>query len=158
MKHTLGIRNCNPLNIRKGSSRWLGLIPDDPPSSTSPLALSGERVPAGRERGSLFCRFSAMEYGFRAAFITLRTYMRSYNLNTIEKIIYRWAPPADGNDTEKYVRDVCRLTGLPGKAPMILNDPRLKEIVWAMAQIESGPEILAHREALEKGWELAFGS
>lgn len=32
--------------------------------------------------------------------------------STLAQLIQIWAPPADGNDTEKYIADVCAMTGL----------------------------------------------
>lgn len=80
---TLGIRNCNPGNIRSGSN-WKGLV--------------------GNEKG--FCRFVNMEHGVRALLIVLRTYHYKYHLNTISEMISRFAPIEDGNDTSAYIRFV----------------------------------------------------
>ena len=43
-----GIRNCNPLNIRKGKDQWKGL-----------LKVQNDKS---------FYQFKAMEWGYRAAF------------------------------------------------------------------------------------------
>lgn len=83
---TRGIRNNNPLNIRKGG-KWLGL-------------RSEQTDPA-------FCQFVCVEYGFRAALICLRTYHYKYKCNTIRQIIERWAPVQDGNNVESYIYHVC---------------------------------------------------
>jgi len=134
---TRGIRNKNPLNIRHSCSRWKGLAPE--------------------QTDKAFCRFVGFEYGFRAAVITLRTYITKHRANSIEKIVYRWCPPGDGaNDPERYIRDVCRLTQMGGKDLLMPGDSRLKEIVWAMAQIESGRGILEHRESLERGYQMTL--
>ena len=89
----LGIRNNNPLNIRRGKTRWKGELPQTPPPS-------GE---AGR--GTAFCKFERMEWGLRAAFCLLRTYRDKYKLNCIADIIMRWAPPSE-NRTAQYIRNV----------------------------------------------------
>ena len=72
-----GIRNNNPLNIRRtGKDRWKGL------SKTQ-----GDRA---------FCQFETLEYGWRAAFCLLtRTYYHKYRLYTIRTIIRRWAPSCE---------------------------------------------------------------
>lgn len=80
---TLGIRNCNPGNIRCGSA-WKGLI--------------------GSEKG--FCRFDSMAFGVRALLVVLRTYHYKYRLDTIRSIVNRFAPASDGNDTGAYIRFV----------------------------------------------------
>lgn len=133
-----GLRNNNPLNIRKSNSKWKGMLPRE------------------EQTDRAFVRFIGMEYGFRAAFILVRNYITEYGCNSIEKIVSRWAPKADGNNTEKYITDVCRLTGIGGKAPLAPSDSRLKDIVWAMAQIESGAGILESRAYLERGWEMSL--
>lgn len=127
------ISNCNPLNLRhSASNHWLGEL--------EPI------------RG--FCRFENMTLGFRAALLTMRTYLLSHRLNTIEKIINRWAPPADGNDTEHYIRWVCHRVGVGGRDCLWWGDTRLREIIWAMALMESGTDVLAFRDELDEAWQL----
>lgn len=78
---TRGIRNNNPLNLRKGSP-WLGLSVNQ----TDPA----------------FCQFSSVNYGVRAAFCVLRTYAYKHKLGTLEDVVSRFAPSSDGNDVERY--------------------------------------------------------
>lgn len=82
---TRGIRNNNPANIRRGCA-WKGL--------------------AEKQTDREFCQFVTMTWGVRALLVTLRTYVRKYNLHTVREIITRWAPPSDGNNTEKYIEFV----------------------------------------------------
>lgn len=49
-----GLRNCNPLNIRRTADLWQGL--------------------AERQPDPEFFTFRSMPWGYRAAFIVLRTY------------------------------------------------------------------------------------
>ena len=73
----LGIANRNPLNIRYvKANHWLGLHPQTP-----------------NVKG--FCHFTAPAYGFRAAIILIKNYMRKYGCVTPENIIRRWAPPTE---------------------------------------------------------------
>lgn len=83
--NTRGIRNNNPANIRRGCN-WKGLI----------------RQQKDRE----FCQFVTMTWGVRALLVTLRTYVVKHHLRTVREIITRWAPPSDGNNTEKYIKFV----------------------------------------------------
>ena len=130
-----GIRNNNPLNIRRGKQLWKGETPSDSPSKGS-----GEGA---------FCKFSSMEWGLRAAFCLLRTYRDKYHLCCIADIIRRWAPPSE-NDTETYIRNVCSWTGFGGHQRLTENDwPRLLQ---AMARMETGIEI--SRLEIQKGFEL----
>lgn len=119
----LGIRNNNPLNIRKvPGTTWRGSI--SPDASTE------------RERG--FVRFSSIEWGLRAAFCILRTYARRHGLVSIRDIIRRWAPPAE-NQTEQYIRNVCLWTGLSGQQRLSEGDWPL--LVKAMARQECGVQL-----------------
>lgn len=82
---TRGIRNNNPANIRRGCN-WKGLVE--------------------KQTDKDFCQFVTMTWGIRALLITLRTYVVKYNLHTIPQIIERWAPPQDGNATNRYIEFV----------------------------------------------------
>ena len=84
---TRGIRNNNPANIRLGC-KWKGLVDN--------------------QTDKEFCQFVTMTWGVRALLVTLHTYVVKHKLHTIREIINRWAPPEDGNKTEKYVEFVER--------------------------------------------------
>ena len=116
---TRGLRNCNPLNIRKvPGTHWKGSLTPDP-------------SPEGE--GS-FVQFTTLEHGIRAAYQILDTYRRKYKAVCIEDIISRWAPPTE-NDTEAYIRSVCTLTGFGGQER--LTEAQWPALVKAMALIES---------------------
>lgn len=82
---TRGIRNNNPANIRRGCN-WKGL--------------------AETQTDKEFCQFITMTWGVRALLVTLRTYVVKHHLHTVREIITRWAPPSDGNNTERYIEFV----------------------------------------------------
>lgn len=82
---TRGIRNNNPANIRRGCN-WKGL--------------------AEKQTDKEFCQFVRISWGVRALLVTLRTYVVKHHLHTVREIITRWAPPSDGNNTEKYIEFV----------------------------------------------------
>ena len=136
-----GIRNNNPLNIRLSKDKWQGQIN---PSGNANVndndnnsSLKGEAV---------FCVFSSMAYGWRAAFVILcRTYYGKYKLKTIRDIVSRWAP-AKENNTEAYIRHVSDFTGIsPNK---VLGSPQEHPTQWlligyAMAVVECGKALPA---------------
>ena len=133
----LGIRNNNPLNIRRGKTPWKGEIPHSP-------------SPTGEGRGeAAFCKFESIEWGIRAAFCLLRTYSRKYHLTCIADIITRWAPPSE-NDTSRYICNVCRWTGFGGMQRLTESD--WPAIVRAMARQETG--LCLSEEQINKGYEL----
>ncbi len=132
-----GIRNNNPLNIRRSKDQWKGM------SKT--------------QNDRSFCQFETLEYGWRAAFYLLtRTYYHKYRLYTIRGIISRWAPPQDNNDTSAYIANVSRLTGIDPDEP--IGIPSEKPSRWmavgvAMAIQENGTTSIDWF-AMLKGWEL----
>ena len=110
-----GIRNNNPLNIRRNpANQWQGLRP----------------VQADK----LFCQFKAMKWGLRAAIKLLDNYIRR-GAQTPRQIISRWAPPSE-NDTASYVRKACQRAGLDPDFP-VLFWADLRKLIKAMAWIES---------------------
>lgn len=115
---TRGIRNNNPLNIRHGKSQWVGM----------------RKV----QTDKAFVQFTERRYGYRAAFVLLRNYI-GRGVNTIGKIIARWAPPGDGNNTQAYIRFVSSTSGIDASRVLRFEDKDdLIEIVRSMAQMESG--------------------
>ena len=133
------IRNNNPLNIRRtGRDQWKGL--------------------SNLQKDTQFCQFETMEQGWRAVFVLLtRTYYHQHGLFTIRGIITRWAPPQDHNDTEAYIRNVSRLTGIQPDEP--LGIPSMQPARWlmlgaAMHIQESGITNIDYF-AMLRGWAMA---
>ena len=75
------------------------------------------------------------------------TYKKKYNLDTIEKVIYRWAPPVE-NDTESYVEYVARHCDIC-RSKTIVDYP---QVAAAMARLEGWPTI--DIELARKGEDL----
>ena len=116
-----GIRNNNPLNIRKSAQPWRGKIT---PGSDAE-----------------FEQFVSFEYGARAAFVIIRTYIKKYRCDTPAKIIQRWAPPSE-NNTNAYIANVTRISGLPSDKRLVFSEKnKICRLVWAMAQVECGCDI-----------------
>lgn len=126
-----GIRNNNPLNIRKGNS-W-----------------QGERHP---QTDPAFEEFESIEMGLRAAFKLLRRYITGDDGkrkpdDTIQKIISRWAPPVE-NATNSYIQFVADHLGIhPYQRVWFVNRAQMIELVRAMAFVECGvwldPDVVA---------------
>lgn len=122
VKEPRGIRNNNPLNIRKGSS-WKG----ERPVQSDPA----------------FEEFISMEYGIRAALRLMRNHISGYGgsrppMNTLKKLISVWAPPSE-NNTQRYVDFVSEKCGLSPTQVINQNDKGLMcRIARAMAYMECG--------------------
>lgn len=143
-----GIRNNNPLNIRRSADRWEGAAE----TQTDPD----------------FVQFESMAHGYRAAWKILDTYCLHFKRQSlpynVRNIIARWAPPSE-NDTDAYLRAVLLLSGLGGRE----NIPRpcrsrnfrpLRRAVLllaAMTCVECGLRPLdVDREAIWQGYDLAW--
>ena len=140
LKQPRGLRNNNPLNIRRSADKWQGL--------------------KAQQEDREFFQFETMAYGWRAAFRLLcHTYYGKYKLRTIRAIITRWAPPKE-NDTEVYIRRVTDRIGIgPDRE---LGDPATHPTQWmmigiAMAIVENGTTNIDYLSML-KGFEMACDS
>ena len=129
-----GIDNCNPLNIEKNSTRWEGLRHE--------------------QTDKRFFQFESMEYGYRAAFITLSNYRNLHGLVTLRGWINRWAPAVE-NPTDNYLGYVSRKARVGEDEDLRdITKERFCAIVAAMSRFENGVD--ADMREVEKGYELAF--
>lgn len=118
-----GLRNNNPLNIRKGNN-W-----------------QGERHP---QTDTEFEEFKSLEDGFRAGFIIIRNYIKR-GCCTPRSIINRWAPPSENNSLA-YLDYVCKRAVLCPDEKLIWSTSiparnKLCMLVMAMAEFECGRQI-----------------
>lgn len=131
-----GIRNNNPLNIRKGSS-W-----------------KGERKV---QTDKAFEEFESMTWGIRAGFYLIRKYMSGYagltkKFNTVELIIKRWAPPSE-NATQRYIDYVACQMGISPQKRLCFEDKKtMCDLVAAMIEVECGQAV--DRSIIESGYDL----
>ena len=106
-------RNFNPGDINYGAF------------SIAHGAVGVEEVPAGHNFLPRFAKFPDEATGFAAmkallsvpgTFQTLpdgsRRLISGYGGSTLSECLYRWAPPADDNDTSAYLSNVCSWTSL----------------------------------------------
>ena len=122
-----GLRNNNPLNIRKSNDKFVGEI-----------------QPSG---DAAFKQFESTKYGYRAAFIILNSYIKNGN-NTIEKIVSRWAPASDNNNTSSYIEHVEQRSGINRTKTIETENEKIR-IIQAMTQSETGikPTLAELKEA-----------
>lgn len=124
-KQPRGIRNNNPLNIRKGNN-WKGEV-----------AVSTDRE---------FEQFVSMQMGVRAGFKILKNYMTGYGsrvkaLTNVHDIIHRWAPPSE-NNCRAYIDSVCRVSGLHEYERLQFSDRnKMLALVDGMIRVECGQPI-----------------
>lgn len=91
-----------------------------------------------------------MAYGYRAVFVILRVYINRYHLDTIEKIIRRWAPPSE-NNTLGYIETVEEKSGTR-RDKKLKVDKELIPVVAAMSYVENG--MPADIEVVEMGYKM----
>ena len=160
-----GVRNNNPLNIKKKvSNAWDGIAEDQ----------SGD---------SIFATFESAEYGIRAALRTLVTYQNKHGLKTPTEMIYRWAPPwkkdkitgefildKDGNkiqenDTPKYIYDVKDILNtnynidIDMTSPMVIgNNQQTLDLIKGMIAKENSQNAMRgySSDTYNRAFQLAF--
>lgn len=130
-----GMRNNNPGNIRVSGNQWQG------------------KIPLSQNTDGAFEQFKAYVWGIRAMIKNLLSYYDN-GLNTLQSIIYKWAPPADNNPTSAYVNFVAVRTGFSPTQPFDLrNQTTMRKVVMAMAEMENGrPAVTA--EQFNYAWSI----
>ena len=88
-----------------------------------------------------FVIFKSMAYGIRASLKDLHSKITVDGLNTIRKIVTKYAPPTGtdgGNDTQVYINTMCIKTGLKADAPIPISRAFLQGYLNAQYSIEDG--------------------
>lgn len=123
-----GIRNNNPGNLNYAGQ----------------TGATKEGGPNGR-----FATFETPELGIAAMAKNLMAYQDKYAINTVSKIVSRWAPAGDNNNVPAYVAAVSKQTGYKPDEPLDLKDPKvLAPLISAITNHENGqnpysPEVIA---------------
>lgn len=140
MTVTRGVRNNNPGNIERGED-WQG------------LASISQMTPA-QKKETRFAVFSDPVYGIRALAKLLMNYQAKYGLNTVHKMINRWAPPVE-NDTGAYVNAVAKAAGVAPDAVVSMRTySTARGIVDAIIAHENAGYVYP-AEVVDKGLSLA---
>lgn len=127
-----GERNNNPGNIRHGS-KWQGL--------------------SAQQTDPSFCQFVSPEYGIRAIYKLLQTYQKKYELNTVESIIDRYAPPNE-NNTVGYINRAAKDIGVSVNEPINASSkPVAIALATAIVGVELGYQPYSHK-VFEDAWLL----
>lgn len=130
-----GMRNNNPGNIRVSGNPWQG------------------KIPLSQNTDGAFEQFTAYVWGIRAMIKNLLSYYSS-GTNTLQGIIYKWAPPSDNNDTAAYVAYVSNKTGFSPTQPIDLNNQTtMRKVVMAMTEVENGRPAVT-TEQFNYAWNL----
>lgn len=131
-----GERNNNPGNLVDTPQVWQGEI-------------------VVNKTDDKFMQFTSAIYGIRALVRLLLNYEAKYGLNTIEKIIPRYAPRNE-NDTEAYIVSVCKhLKVLRNEVISVRACARL--LVEAIIHVECGGRIIYTDQTIDSGIALALG-
>jgi len=113
-----GIRNNNPLNIRRTDDAWKGL--------------------AATQSDDAFFSFEQPKWGIRAAARILQVYQEVHGLRTLAEIVDRWAPPAE-NDTASYITAVSIWADIEPHAVIDVTDyDTAHRLLRAMVRMENG--------------------
>ena len=117
-----GIRNNNPGNIKNFGTDWRGMSEDSGDEET-------------------FVVFRGPWWGIRAMAVILRNYQKRYGLDTVEKIVNRWAPESDNNQPRRYTAFVARELGVdPWQHIDVTDYDTMRHLVQAITKFENGAE------------------
>jgi len=111
-----GIRNNNAGNLENNGIEWNGLSEE--------------------QTDKRFYQFETAEYGIRALTKVLRTYYYKHGLNTVEKIISRYAPSVE-NNTQSYINSVSQALKVEPTQLLYLDDV-INDLVIAIIKHENG--------------------
>lgn len=114
LDYPLGLRNNNPGNLRNGIA-WLGGLP----------SASG------------FIKFRDLSYGLRALAVDLSNKISRDKLDTITKIISKYAPPSE-NNTVAYINAVSASSGFGKDEHITLSADALMKLMRAIITHENG--------------------
>ncbi|MFU3805840.1 hypothetical protein ACM7G9_08965 [Pseudomonas aeruginosa] len=122
------VRNNNPGNIEHNpANKWVGIL--------SPEKRNADQLAEPR-----FEVFESPVYGFRALAVLMQNYQDRYGLNTVRKIINRWAPPTE-NATGAYVSAVAAALGVRGDDVIDVHQyDYMRPLVQAIAEHETGKD------------------
>lgn len=120
---SLGVDNKNLLNVRPNVDK------DDPWLGQSGVNKN-------------YAVFESIDMGLRAGDRVLTTYGTKHGINTIEKVLNRFAPKGDGNDTESYIKNVSEKTGIARDEKIDLSDSSVRDaLLSAMVRQETGENV-----------------
>lgn len=142
---TRGEKNQNPGNIDFDPAiHWVG-------------QLGLERCPVDESYRCRFARFSDPIYGIRALAKLLVTYITRDGANTVRKIVERWAPPSDDNDTSAYVTAVAGTVGFDPGAILTPDAPTISALTRAIIVHENG-RCIYDAPIIDRGVALALST
>lgn len=130
-----GLRNNNPGNIEASDANpWEGQTGSD-----------------GR-----FAKFETPEHGIRALGKNLLSYQRQ-GINTVADVVNRWAPAADGNDTNSYISALCKNLGVGANDQLDMTNPStLAALCAGIVNHENGNQPYSE-EQINTGVSAALG-
>lgn len=148
------LKCCNPCAVFKGPNWRDGELDKqrDPKGYRYPgqdnVQITGERP----------IRFIDSIYGIVAGVWTVR-HLNSIGHNTIRKMIYQYAPPKDGNNTEAYIKIVALAAKKAAEEALdVADEAAMLALMRVIIRVECGPKPPAD---LPSNWvddgDIAFG-
>ena len=123
-----GIRNFNPGNIKDFGIPWNGLA-------------APEQMTLEQKQEMTFCVFTGPWWGIRAIAVILKNYSARHGLNSIHKIISRWAPGSDNNNPARYALYVADMVGVSVYETIdVMDYETMRKLVAAIVQYENGSD------------------
>lgn len=111
------------------------------------LEFRGQRGATPEDGSGRFAKFGSAEEGVAALARQLQLY-GSRGINTIEKIISKYAPPSE-NNTAAYVNAMVNRLGVASTKELDLNDPAtLSGLIQGISKHEAGRSFLSEQQVM----------
>lgn len=132
-----GYRNNNPGNIEMNPrNNWKGRIHPD------------------KNTDGRFEQFEDLVFGVRALIILLRdSYIQRQGLNTVPKIIARFAPSHE-NNTKAYTHQVCQALSVRPSDIISTDRDTMYKLVLAISKHENGYQLITEQIFLH-AWSIS---
>ena len=134
-----GIRNNNPGNLILTSIKWQG------------------KVPNAENTDGHFEQFTSMALGVRAMLIDLKGDIEKDGLNTLTKLITKYAPPRE-NNTKNYITLVAAKTGIGANSILSTDKSTMLKVGSAITGVENGWLYQLPISEIERGYNLMGGN
>ncbi|MCF8428390.1 MAG: structural protein [Bacteroidia bacterium] len=135
-----GIRNNNPGNLRISTETWIG------------------KIDRSKNTDKSFEQFIELRWGIRAMMRNIITAINTKKLDTIRKLITKYAPPEDNNDTEAYISAVVRKVGISDRTVLGTDQATLIKLTTAIIEHENGANTYKYitPDDIQEGYSILY--
>lgn len=108
-----------------------------------------------------FVQFKSLDFGYRAFFVLVNTYITKYHIFTLYDFVNRFAPSSENNSVS-YLKYLCDYLKVDIRYPFFIFNSkeskyrRLVRLACAVTHFECGVPPLKYEPSVVRGYKLAF--